>query len=56
MPTLCEIKRAAMPTHKPTQIAAQLVPSIRDLILPNRTKDILTVDNLTARLQAESRK
>jgi len=56
MPTLRKIKRAAIPTYKPTQIAAQLVPSIRDLILPNRTKNILTVDNLTARLQAESRK
>jgi len=31
MPTLRKIKRAAMPTHKPTQIAAHL-------ILPNRTQ------------------
>jgi hypothetical protein len=30
-PTLRKIKRAAMPTHKPTQIAAHL-------ILPNRTQ------------------
>jgi len=33
MPTLRKIKRAAMPIHKPTQIAAHL-------ILPNRTKTI----------------
>jgi hypothetical protein len=31
MPTLRKIKRAAIPTHKPTQIAAHL-------ILPNRTQ------------------
>jgi hypothetical protein len=33
MPTLRKIKRAAMPTHKPTQIAAHL-------ILPNRTQSL----------------
>ena len=31
LPTLRKIKRAAIPTHKPTQIAAHL-------ILPNRTQ------------------
>jgi len=41
MPTLRKIKRAAMPTQKPTQIAAHL-------ILPNRTQSPPTtrpVDN-----------
>ena len=46
MPTLRKIKRAAMPTHKPTQIAAHL-------ILPDRTQahpppDKWTADNLSA--------
>jgi hypothetical protein len=45
-PALRKIKRAAMPTHKPTQIAAHL-------ILPNRTQthpppDKWTEDNLRA--------
>jgi len=39
MPTLRKIKRAAMPTHKPTQIAAHL-------ILPNRTQSPPTTRQL----------
>jgi len=42
IPTLRKIKRAALPTHKLTQNAAQLVPTIRDLILPNRTSTLRT--------------
>jgi len=41
LPTLRKIKRAAIQSHKPTQIAAHL-------IFPNRMdKDIHQVDNLT---------
>jgi hypothetical protein len=39
MPTLRKIKRAVMPTHKPTQIAAHL-------ILPNRTQSPPTTQTM----------
>jgi hypothetical protein len=40
MPTLRKIKRAAMPIHKPTQIAAHF-------ILPNRTQSPPTTQTNT---------
>jgi hypothetical protein len=46
MPTLRKIKRAAMQTHKPTQIAAHFILSNRTQSHPS--PDQWTADTLTA--------